>query len=59
MTMRISRRVTVGLLASSAAATVGWPRRNANAADAKDSVTIAWPSDVVTWDPNQRFMPDA
>src|ERR1700694_5308734 len=60
MTMRVSRRATVGLLASSAAAaTVGGPRRNASAADAKDSVTIAWPSDVVTWDPNQRFTPDA
>src|ERR1039458_8731511 len=28
------------------------------AADA-DSVTIGWPSDVPSWDPNQRFTPDA
>jgi peptide/nickel transport system substrate-binding protein len=60
MTKQISRRAIVGLFASGvAAATVGWPRRHASAADAKDSVTIAWPSDIVTWDPNQRFTPDA
>ena len=28
-------------------------------AQAKDSVTIGWPSDVTGWDPNQRFTPDA
>jgi peptide/nickel transport system substrate-binding protein len=26
---------------------------------ADDAVTIAWPSDVPGWDPNQRFTPDA
>src|SRR5436190_10450959 len=25
----------------------------------KDTVTIGWPSDVPSWDPNQRFVPDA
>lgn len=32
-----------------------------SAADAADveSVTIGWPSDVPSWDPNQRFVPDA
>ncbi len=29
----------------------------AHAAD--DGVTIGWPSDVTSWDPNQRFTPDA
>lgn len=28
-------------------------------AQAADTVTIAWPSDVSSWDPNQRFTPDA
>src|SRR6476661_1813876 len=28
-------------------------------AQAKDSVTIGWPSDVPSWDPNQRFAPDS
>src|SRR5215468_11174115 len=28
-------------------------------AQGKDSVTIGWPSDVPSWDPNQRFTPDA
>ncbi len=26
---------------------------------ADDAVTIGWPSDVPSWDPNQRFTPDA
>src|SRR5215471_19212337 len=26
---------------------------------ADDAVTIAWPNDVPSWDPNQRFTPDA
>ena len=26
---------------------------------AGDAVTIGWPSDVTSWDPNQRFTPDA
>src|SRR3954447_15706822 len=28
-------------------------------AQGKDSVTVGWPSDVPSWDPNQRFTPDA
>jgi peptide/nickel transport system substrate-binding protein len=28
-------------------------------AQSSDSVTIAWPSDVPNWDPNQRFVPDS
>lgn len=28
-------------------------------AQAKDSVTIGWPADVLSWDPNQRFAPDS
>jgi peptide/nickel transport system substrate-binding protein len=28
-------------------------------AQSRDSVTIGWPSDVPSWDPNQRFVPDA
>ena len=30
----------------------------ARAAEA-DAVTIGWPQDVPSWDPNQRFVPDA
>jgi peptide/nickel transport system substrate-binding protein len=26
---------------------------------ASDAATVAWPNDVPTWDPNQRFTPDA
>lgn len=48
-----SRRALLG----SAATVLALPRR-ARAGDA-DAVTIAWPSDVPSWDPNQRFTPDA
>ncbi len=30
-----------------------------SAAAAGDAATIAWPNDVPSWDPNQRFTPDA
>ena len=28
-------------------------------AAANDAATIGWPNDVPSWDPNQRFTPDA
>jgi peptide/nickel transport system substrate-binding protein len=51
--VEISRRVLLGAAAASAAL----PLRPARAAE--ESATIGWPSDVPTWDPNQRFSPDA
>ncbi|MDK3017064.1 ABC transporter substrate-binding protein [Pseudodonghicola flavimaris] len=35
------------------------PARAVLAATGKDTVTMAWPSDVPSWDPNKRFSPDA
>ncbi|MBV9076757.1 MAG: hypothetical protein JO048_04655, partial [Methylobacteriaceae bacterium] len=58
MTSEISRRSLVQSLAAGmgAAALLDGPAfAQANA----DTVTIGWPSDVPTWDPNQRFTPDA
>src|ERR1700757_1395567 len=52
--MTLRRRTFLQLLALSAAST---QMRRASAAD--DSVTIGWPNDVPTWDPNQRFSPDS
>jgi peptide/nickel transport system substrate-binding protein len=52
--MTISRRNLIG--AAALAATLPASRVLAQSADA---VTIAWPSDVPSWDPNQRFVPDA
>ena len=49
-----TRRVFLGLAAGAA----GFPRLASAAAD-KDAVTIGWPNDVPSWDPNQRFVPDA
>ena len=50
----VSRRhvLQAAAIAPLAGAAPGW------AAEA-DSVTIGWPSDVTSWDPNQRFTPDA
>ncbi|MCX7383122.1 MAG: ABC transporter substrate-binding protein, partial [Alphaproteobacteria bacterium] len=48
----ISRRL---LLQSAAAGSLVTPALAAE----PDSVTVGWPSDVTSWDPNQRFTPDA
>jgi peptide/nickel transport system substrate-binding protein len=59
MPMKLQRRAFLRLAAASAAslgASTHW--RQATAA-ATNSVTIGWPNDVPSWDPNQRFTPDA
>ena len=54
--MTIDRRTALMLgLGAGASTLVG----DLALAQAKDSVTIGWPSDVPSWDPNQRFTPDA
>ena len=55
--MKVDRRTALQMLGLGAAgsALVG----EVALAQAKDSVTIGWPSDVPSWDPNQRFTPDA
>jgi peptide/nickel transport system substrate-binding protein len=51
--VEISRR---GLLvAATATAAMPWQAARAEG----DAVTIGWPSDIPSWDPNQRFAPDA
>jgi peptide/nickel transport system substrate-binding protein len=58
MSLDIDRRTLLGLLAGAAGGTLlAAPRRVA--AQANDAVAIGWPSDVPSWDPNQRFTPDA
>jgi peptide/nickel transport system substrate-binding protein len=54
MTAATTRRALLGM---SLAGALGLPGL-ARAAD-KDSLTIGWPNDVPSWDPNQRFVPDA
>jgi hypothetical protein len=47
-------------LASGAAASAGVSAPFARAVAAgTDAATIGWPNDVPSWDPNQRFTPDA
>src|SRR5690606_1367344 len=51
----ISRRVLLGVPLAA-----GLPADAARAwAGGDDGVTIGWPSDVPSWDPNRRFVPDA
>jgi len=44
-------------LALGTAASLGASARLAGAAS--DAATVGWPNDVPSWDPNQRFIPDA
>jgi peptide/nickel transport system substrate-binding protein len=55
MTFDLHRRALLRIFASSAVAASKIGRSLA----ADDAVTIGWPNDVPTWDPNQRFVPDA
>src|SRR3954453_1454401 len=61
MTIEFDRRTALQTLALGAAAGVagGSPPGDLAFAQSKDAVTIGWPSDVPSWDPNQRFTPDA
>src|SRR5258708_34796945 len=61
MTIEVDRRTALQTLGLGAAARVfgGALRGDLAFAQSKDAVTIGWPSDVPSWDPNQRFTPDA
>src|SRR6267142_1831230 len=59
MTIEIERRTLLQMLAAGLA---GGPMLTSSPfafAQEADAVTIGWPSDVPSWDPNQRFSPDA
>jgi peptide/nickel transport system substrate-binding protein len=56
LAFELERRVLLQMLAASAA---GAFARIEGAFAADDAVTIGWPNDVPSWDPNQRFTPDA
>jgi peptide/nickel transport system substrate-binding protein len=64
MTNALSRRSLLGksLLGATALGFLG-ARSLATSLEARaaeaDGVTIGWPQDVPSWDPNQRFVPDA
>jgi peptide/nickel transport system substrate-binding protein len=51
MSIKLQRRSFLQLLAASVCA------RSALAA--AETATIGWPNDIPSWDPNQRFTPDA
>ena len=59
MTFELKRRAFLQLLMGTATS-IGASAPFARAfAAANDAATIGWPNDVPTWDPNQRFTPDA
>jgi peptide/nickel transport system substrate-binding protein len=58
MNIDIDRRMLMRLLGGAAGGTLLASPRRAGA-EANDAVAIGWPSDVPSWDPNQRFTPDA
>lgn len=60
MTTDLSRRHLLQLMGlGTGAAALGAIAPGIAWAQTKDTVTIAWPSDVPSWDPNQRTVPDA
>ncbi len=54
MTPHLGRRTFLQMMAAAIAV-----RSNVVAAAQADAVTIGWPNDIPSWDPNQRFTPDA
>jgi peptide/nickel transport system substrate-binding protein len=56
MAYKLQRRSFLQL-AMGTAASIAAPLSRASAAN--DAATIGWPNDVPSWDPNQRFTPDA
>src|SRR5262245_63856990 len=58
MTSEFDRRRMLQLL-SLGAGSVPLIGPVSSALAAGDTVTIGWPTDVPSWDPNQRFVPDA
>jgi peptide/nickel transport system substrate-binding protein len=57
MAFKLQRRSFLQLALGTAAAVSASARVAFAAAD--DAATIGWPNDVPSWDPNQRFTPDA
>lgn len=61
MTFEIERRALLRMLGLGAAGALGGDPAAFAQEPGKgvDAVTIGWPTDVPSWDPNQRFTPDA
>src|SRR5436309_13227910 len=58
MNGQLPRRTFLQMAALGAAGAAIFPRVD-TALAAGDAVTIGWPNDIPSWDPNQRFTPDA
>src|ERR1700733_13773252 len=58
MALKLRRRAVLQMAIGAAAGVGTAPFARAIAAG-QDTATIGWPNDVASWDPNQRFTPDA
>jgi len=56
MAWKLPRRTFLQLVLGTAGAGAFGPIASA---EGRDAVTIGWPNDIPSWDPNQRFTPDA
>jgi peptide/nickel transport system substrate-binding protein len=54
----VSRRTLCQALGISVAGAPAWLRSASVLAADMDKVTIGWPTDVPSWDPEQRTVPD-
>src|SRR5262249_50280957 len=58
MVSKLQRRTFLQMVIATAAG-VGSSAGITGARAGNDAVTIGWPNDIPSWDPNQRFTPDA
>ncbi len=59
MTFPLRRRAFLRMIAAGTASAAASGQGSGAFAASADAVTIGWPNDVPSWDPNQRFTPDA
>ena len=59
MAFKLQRRAFLQMVMGTAAGVSASRRSSARPRPTSDSATIGWPNDVPSWDPNQRFTPDA
>lgn len=59
MASKVQRRAFLQMVIGTAAGIGASVRITSAPAAGDDAVTIGWPNDIPSWDPNQRFTPDA
>jgi peptide/nickel transport system substrate-binding protein len=59
MASKLQRRAFLQMVIATAAGVGSSAKITGARAAGNDAVTIGWPNDIPSWDPNQRFTPDA